>query len=192
MTRRLGCLQEHVDSSGAYDAIPLASTLDIKSKDRTDGLQYRAGLHYVRLLSTLRHAFPCSRGQAETTVPVLCPGTLHEQCTTQCALPAPRQLRYEDCTPAAACLASSGHDPHSDVSLDRKSSHMCRYMRRKRSCGRAAWRPWMPGRPPPLTARRLPPAPGAPPCTLRCVHFLAGPEVHLSACMPARRRKRRD
>lgn len=79
VTRRLGCLQEHVDSSGAYDAIPLASTLDIKSKDRTDGLQYRAGLHYVRLLSTLRHAFPCQRGQAEATVPVLCPGTLHEQ-----------------------------------------------------------------------------------------------------------------
>jgi hypothetical protein len=36
-----------VDSSAAYDSIPLVSSLDVKSKDRSDGLQYRAGLHYV-------------------------------------------------------------------------------------------------------------------------------------------------
>ena len=45
-------LQEHVDSSAAYDTIPLTSTLDVKSKDRTDGLQYRAGLHYVSASQT--------------------------------------------------------------------------------------------------------------------------------------------
>lgn len=39
--------QEHVDSNAAYDSIPLVATLDVKSKDRMDGLQYRAGLHYV-------------------------------------------------------------------------------------------------------------------------------------------------
>ncbi len=63
-------LQEHVDSSGAYDAIPLASTLDVKSKDRTDGLQYRAGLHYVRL----------SSGAFCFVLTLLChaPGTLRE------------------------------------------------------------------------------------------------------------------
>ena len=44
--------QEHVDSSALYDSIPLTATLDVKSKDRPDGLQYRAGLHYVRLSRT--------------------------------------------------------------------------------------------------------------------------------------------
>lgn len=43
-----------MDSSGAYDAIPLTSALDVKSKDRTDGLQYRAGLHYVRFSHHVR------------------------------------------------------------------------------------------------------------------------------------------
>lgn len=37
-----------MDSNAAYDSIPLGLTLDVKSKDRSDGLQYRAGLHYVR------------------------------------------------------------------------------------------------------------------------------------------------
>lgn len=39
--------QEHVDSAACYNTVPMAMSLDLASKDRPDGIQYRAGLHQV-------------------------------------------------------------------------------------------------------------------------------------------------
>ncbi len=41
-------LQELADSSGCYTAVPSQSTVDFMSKQRSDGLQYRVGIHHVR------------------------------------------------------------------------------------------------------------------------------------------------
>lgn len=40
---------QYVDSTGDVSHVPLAVSLDLASHDRQDGLQYRAGLHQVRL-----------------------------------------------------------------------------------------------------------------------------------------------
>lgn len=39
--------QEYVDSAASYNTVPMAMSLDLASKDRPDGIQYRAGLHQV-------------------------------------------------------------------------------------------------------------------------------------------------
>ena len=40
--------QDMVDSSGSYTAVPSQSSVDFVSKQRSDGLQYRVGIHHVR------------------------------------------------------------------------------------------------------------------------------------------------
>lgn len=40
--------QDYLDSAATYCAVPMAMSLDLASKDRPDGIQYRVGLHQVR------------------------------------------------------------------------------------------------------------------------------------------------
>lgn len=47
--------QEYLDGAAEYCLVPLTLTLDVLSDDRSDGLQYRMGLHHVRH-SQLQHA----------------------------------------------------------------------------------------------------------------------------------------
>lgn len=46
-------MQEYVGSAAVYSEVPLTATLDFRSKARADGLQYRAGVHYVRSLTNV-------------------------------------------------------------------------------------------------------------------------------------------
>ena len=39
--------QEYLDSAASYNTVPMAMSLDLASKDRPDGIQYRVGLHQV-------------------------------------------------------------------------------------------------------------------------------------------------
>ncbi|KAL0051417.1 hypothetical protein WJX82_007067 [Trebouxia sp. C0006] len=39
--------QEYLDSAANYSTVPMALSLDLASKDRPDGIQYRVGLHQV-------------------------------------------------------------------------------------------------------------------------------------------------
>lgn len=39
--------QEYLDSAAKYSAVPMAMSLDLASKDRPDGIQYRVGVHQV-------------------------------------------------------------------------------------------------------------------------------------------------
>lgn len=41
--------QDGLDGSCAYTAVPLSHSVDFYSRERSDGLQYRVGLHHVRL-----------------------------------------------------------------------------------------------------------------------------------------------
>ena len=41
--------QEYLDSAANYSTVPMAMSLDLASKDRPDGIQYRVGLHQVLL-----------------------------------------------------------------------------------------------------------------------------------------------
>ena len=45
----------YVDSAASDMRVPLALSLDVLSKDRADGIQYRAGLHKVRLCVFCTH-----------------------------------------------------------------------------------------------------------------------------------------
>lgn len=47
LTACLGHNLDYVDSSGEYARVPLATSVDLSSHDRSDGLQYRVGLHQV-------------------------------------------------------------------------------------------------------------------------------------------------
>ena len=47
LTATLGRNLDYVDSSGEYARVPLAASVDLSSHDRSDGLQYRVGLHQV-------------------------------------------------------------------------------------------------------------------------------------------------
>ena len=42
--------QDYLDSAANYSTVPLSLSLDIASKDRPDGIQYRVGVHQVRHL----------------------------------------------------------------------------------------------------------------------------------------------
>ena len=42
-------LQDMADSSGCYTAVPSQTSVDFLSKQRSDGLQYRVGIHHVRI-----------------------------------------------------------------------------------------------------------------------------------------------
>ena len=48
MTWHRMSMQELADSSGCYTAVPSQTTVDFMSKQRSDGLQYRVGIHHVR------------------------------------------------------------------------------------------------------------------------------------------------
>ncbi len=49
LTATAGYNLQYVDSTGDVSHVPLAVSLDLASHDRQDGLQYRVGLHQVRL-----------------------------------------------------------------------------------------------------------------------------------------------
>ena len=52
----------YVDSAVSNTVVPLAMSFDVLSKDRPDGIQYRAGLHKVSRLAScaMEHVFRCS------------------------------------------------------------------------------------------------------------------------------------
>lgn len=49
LTATAGYNLQYVDSTGDVSHVPLAVSLDLASHDRQDGLQYRVGLHQVRV-----------------------------------------------------------------------------------------------------------------------------------------------
>ena len=49
LTATAGYNLQYVDSTGDVSHVPLAISLDLASHDRQDGLQYRVGLHQVRV-----------------------------------------------------------------------------------------------------------------------------------------------
>jgi hypothetical protein len=61
---------QYVDSTGDVSHVPLAVSLDLASHDRQDGLQYRVGLHQVRLCVCVHQSAAagwegaCSAGRA--------------------------------------------------------------------------------------------------------------------------------
>eukprot|EP00884_Botryococcus_braunii_P003685 jgi/Botrbrau1/13317/Bobra.0315s0015.1 len=64
--------QEYVDSAMAYCAVPLAVSVDLASKDRPDGIQYRVGLHHASAtddagLSTDTQGSPENSGPRDPT-----------------------------------------------------------------------------------------------------------------------------
>ena len=60
LTATLGYNQEYLDCSGDFAHVPLAVALDLSSRDRGDGLQYRVGLHQVGARASVHAAEPCT------------------------------------------------------------------------------------------------------------------------------------
>ena len=68
--------QEYLDSAASYNTVPMAMSLDLASKDRPDGIQYRAGLHQVgqdQHNKTCLHCICCLAGMYVTPHVALAP-----------------------------------------------------------------------------------------------------------------------
>ncbi|KAL3142995.1 hypothetical protein ABBQ38_003276 [Trebouxia sp. C0009 RCD-2024] len=73
--------QEYVDSAASYNTVPMAMSLDLASKDRPDGIQYRAGLHQVSAAEVegLQTGIPGEAGQRSTVSAGQWRSSLHVQ-----------------------------------------------------------------------------------------------------------------
>ena len=85
--------QEHLDSAASYNTVPMAMSLDLASKDRPDGIQYRVGLHQVcqnqhKGASVVYSVAWPPRGGGLTLSPLQSSPALQLGCLPSCSFPA--------------------------------------------------------------------------------------------------------